>query len=667
MAEDAPIIGRTLAGKFRVTGVIGEGGMATVYRALQEAEPKDVAIKVMNPDLAKDSRFVRRFRREAKAASMLKHPNTVNILEFGVDDGFVFLAMECVEGSDLALLLHRERRVSEARAANIVMQVCRALGAAHELSIVHRDLKPDNIMVLKKAEGAPANVEVVKVLDFGIAKILDEEEGAAVDPRAEPVTAAKSLLTRVGTIVGTPAYMAPEQGRAEPVDGRTDVYACGVLLYELVTGRVPFSGETPMQVVMRHVNEPALPPSTFIPVHPDLEAVIMKALEKWPAQRQQTAGELAAELDRLLPHLAQQKRQAGEAPPSKILVDPRVAPAENEPSTLVIEAGAAKAPSAAPAGHAPAFPTLNIDVPEDLMVGIDAKPKAPDIRPAAGMPYPMPKPAPPPPLEELDADSDDVRTLIAREAPGGALTAPAKDPLPPLGARANPGERQASIPDLSTPIAFTGAIGSAPNPAPKKAPAAPPAKPPSLGSAAAKAPAPAPTAPLEPGSDKITTLVSAVPDEIKATNKPSDPKPGMTPIAPIKGTVKSESVEVEVSVAGAPNTVVPTTQPSAPSIALDATLAAHLAAPPAPPAAAPPPAAPTPPPAAAVEPVADVKPVDLAVTPAPEPKTDTPGSVAVWEPPPRKRLSGPMAMLLGIVIGALLFGLALLIMNGKFF
>ncbi len=127
MAQEAPIIGRTLAGKFRVTGVIGEGGMATVYRATQDAEPKEVAVKVMNPELAKDTRFVRRFRREAKAASMLKHPNTVEIVEFGVDQGYVFLAMEALDGNDLALLLHRERRVSEARAASIVMQVCEAL------------------------------------------------------------------------------------------------------------------------------------------------------------------------------------------------------------------------------------------------------------------------------------------------------------------------------------------------------------------------------------------------------------------------------------------------------------------------------------------------------------------------------------------------------------
>jgi hypothetical protein len=235
------------------------------------------------------------------------------------------------------------------------------------------------------------------------------------------------------------------------------------------------------------------------------------------------------------------------------------------------------------------------------------------------------------------------------------LTAPAKEPLPPLAPRPAGGERAASIPDLSTPIAFTGVIGGAPAASAKKPiPPAPPPKPSSPGV----------QGPLESG-DKITTLVSAIPDEIKSPSKPSEAKPGMTPIAPMKGTVKSESIEVEL--ASAPATVVPTTQPSAaaPSIALDVThrvegAPAHLSTPPPPPAPKP------------LEPVPELKLVDLAQTPlpvsGPELKAlEAPGSVAVWEPPPRKRLSGPMAMVLGIVIGALLFGLALLIMRGKLF
>jgi serine/threonine-protein kinase len=193
-------------------------------------------------------------------------------------------------------VLHRERRIPDYRAVQIVIQVCRALSAAHQQSIVHRDLKPDNIMLVRVPSDAEQVVvglgpsDFVKVLDFGIAKILDDEGGErGGDPRAEPITQEKSMLTRVGTIVGTPAYMAPEQGRAEPVDARTDIYACGVLLYELITGRVPFTGETPMQVVMRHVNEPARPPSDHGPINAELERLIMRALAKYPSERQQSA------------------------------------------------------------------------------------------------------------------------------------------------------------------------------------------------------------------------------------------------------------------------------------------------------------------------------------------------------------------------------------------
>jgi serine/threonine-protein kinase len=334
----------------------------------------------MNPDLAKESRFVRRFRREAKAASVLKNPNTVQILEFGVDQGYVFLAMELLRGFDLAMLLHKEKRVNEGRALRIVAQVCRALSFAHKQSIVHRDLKPDNIMLVKIPDGVKPPVpgclpqDFVKVLDFGIAKILDDDgDKPAVDSRAEPVTQEKSMLTRVGTIVGTPAYMAPEQGRAEPVDGRTDLYACGVLLYELITGRVPFVGETPMQVVMRHVNEPPRPPSEFGKVHPEVEKVIMRALAKFAAGRQQSAEEMEAEILGVLAKVDPVSEAAGV---------PRAAEVEGANKTLVIEPSLPEVGGGIdPAGLG--FPTLNIEVPDDLLppnLGKDGSPEQPATR-----------------------------------------------------------------------------------------------------------------------------------------------------------------------------------------------------------------------------------------------------------------------------------------------
>lgn len=386
---EVSLVGMTLANRFRLTGVIGEGGMATVYRGV--ADGQEVAIKIMNPDLAKESRFVRRFRREAKAASVLNNPNTVQILEFGVDQGYVFLAMELLRGFDLAMLLHKEKRVNESRALRIVAQVCRALSFAHKQSIVHRDLKPDNIMLVKIPDGANPPVpgclprDFVKVLDFGIAKILDDDgEKPAVDSRAEPVTQEKSMLTRVGTIVGTPAYMAPEQGRAEPVDARTDLYACGVLLYELITGRVPFVGETPMQVVMRHVNEPPRPPSDFGKIHPDVEKVILRALAKFAGQRQQSAEEMEAEILGVLAKVD----PVTQAPP------PEPIESEGANKTLVIETSV---PAGGNGGIDPAglgFPTLNIDIPDDLLppnLRKDASAEQPATRrvaPPGGAPRP---------------------------------------------------------------------------------------------------------------------------------------------------------------------------------------------------------------------------------------------------------------------------------------
>jgi eukaryotic-like serine/threonine-protein kinase len=312
------LIGRTLADRFQITGFIGEGAMAAVYRAVQREEPHDVAVKVMHPQLVSDPTFVKRFQREARAAAQIRHPNTVQIIGFGVDGDILYIAMELVAGKDLFETLVLERRLSEARAARILIQVCDALGEAHDQHIVHRDLKPENIMLVEDRSYPYA--ERVKVLDFGIAKILERDQSPSSD---EVDSMAPSALTTVGTVVGTPAYMSPEQCRGEPVDVRSDVYSCGILLYQLVTGRLPFAGENAMELAVKHVRSPPVPPRQLMPaLHPGLEEVILTALSKWPAQRQPHALDLRDDLTKILHELSDRPHDIytgpGSAPPASL-------------------------------------------------------------------------------------------------------------------------------------------------------------------------------------------------------------------------------------------------------------------------------------------------------------------------------------------------------------
>jgi serine/threonine protein kinase len=303
MADSHPLIGRTLEGRFRLTGYIGEGAMATVLRGVDLAQNNtDVAVKVMHPHLAEDRTFAGRFRREAQAAAMLRHPNTVNIVHFGEDERMHFIVMELVRGRDLREVLKTEKRLPEVRAATIVIAVCEALEAAHKIGIVHRDLKPENIMVLEATQ--PGQKEIVKVLDFGIAKLVDnapKQPRESGDPDSEPPPA----LTQVGVVVGTPAYMSPEQCRGQPLDGRSDLYTCGILLYQLTTGRVPFESESPFEVAGKQAFEAPPPPTKyFSSMFPQLEQLILSLLAKSPAERPQTATELKDALTKIIGQLS---------------------------------------------------------------------------------------------------------------------------------------------------------------------------------------------------------------------------------------------------------------------------------------------------------------------------------------------------------------------------
>jgi serine/threonine protein kinase len=306
---DPSWVGRTLAGRFTITGAIGAGGMAQVVRGFDPGTLREVAIKILDPAVGRNRTVLKRFQREARVVAEFSHRNVVEVFDAGVDGDLHFIVMEFLEGRDLFEAMTGVSRLDEARAARIVAQICDALAAAHARGIVHRDLKPENVMLVDDPE-APGE-EMVKVLDFGVAKILDV--GADAGPARSSM---RTAITGVGTILGTPGYMSPEQGRLEPVDSRTDIYACGVILYQLVTGRLPFDGETPLQILAKHVQEEPPPPRTWLSdIHPGLEAAIARAMAKRPGDRHQSATELGDALRAILPELPSSQRESLPAPP----------------------------------------------------------------------------------------------------------------------------------------------------------------------------------------------------------------------------------------------------------------------------------------------------------------------------------------------------------------
>jgi eukaryotic-like serine/threonine-protein kinase len=283
------LLGLTLAGRYKIVGHIGEGAMASVFSGQDlESAGAPVAIKVMHPHLANDRTFSARFKREAQAASMVKHPNSVAIHAIGEENGIHYLIMELCPGRDLRETLKIVGRLPALRAVRILRAVADALRVAHELGVIHRDLKPENVMVQLDPQ---TGLDWVKVLDFGIAKLVAPMPKLRSGPTdSDPAPA----ITQFGVVVGTPQYMSPEQVRGHNLDGRSDLYTCGVLLYQMVTGVLPFDGESPLEVAGRHAFEiPKSPRSVFPELDPSLDALTMRLLAKQPEERPQSAAELA--------------------------------------------------------------------------------------------------------------------------------------------------------------------------------------------------------------------------------------------------------------------------------------------------------------------------------------------------------------------------------------
>jgi len=282
MAGDG-LVGHTIAGgRYEIVRLLGEGAMGAVYQARQVAMDRMVALKLIQSELVRSPAAAARFQREMRLTARIEHPNTIRVYDFGEAEGRLFLTMELLRGRTLAAVLAQSGRLELPRIVRIATQVCRALQAAHSEGVVHRDLKPDNVMLLEQYD----EHDVVKVLDFGIAKSLDQQEAG---------------MTTAGAVVGTPAYMSAEQAMGAAVDQRSDLYSLGIMLYELASGRVPFTAPALTALLVAHATEVPPPLAQVAPgVHPGLVALIEELLRKDPAARPQTAKAVEHRLEALL-------------------------------------------------------------------------------------------------------------------------------------------------------------------------------------------------------------------------------------------------------------------------------------------------------------------------------------------------------------------------------
>jgi serine/threonine-protein kinase len=286
MAAQDPNIGRDLLdGQFQILQKIGSGGMGSVYKAAQPAMNRMVAVKILHPKLTNRKDLVSRFRREARAMSHLTHPNTVKVFLYGdLDDGSLYIVMEYLDGKNLNQVVRKEGPMAIERAIPVLIQVCGALQEAHLQGIIHRDLKPENIFLSTNG----GLKDYPKVLDFGLAKVTERE-----------LRPGSIMLTQEGMVFGTPEFMSPEQAQGKPLDARSDIYSLAVILYEVLTGKLPFDARTPMEYIQMHVTRPPIPIDERVPGRrfPDgFDLVMKRALEKRPEDRYASAADFAQAL-----------------------------------------------------------------------------------------------------------------------------------------------------------------------------------------------------------------------------------------------------------------------------------------------------------------------------------------------------------------------------------
>src|SRR3954447_15706831 len=283
ITETDPLLGRTLNDRYRIVEQIGSGGMGRVYKAMQAPLDRMVALKVLGAGHDRDPNFYKRFFLEASVTAKLTHPNTITLYDYGrTDDGVLFIAMEYLAGRTLSQTMQADGPLAQERVIHVAQQICRSLREAHGLGIIHRDLKPANVMLLRQHD----DHDFVKVLDFGLVKFFFGES-----PEVD--------ITNAGTFMGSPHYIAPEQARNQSPDQRCDIYSLGVLLYHMLTGRVPFTASAPVDIILKHLHDDPVPPSEIRDdgsISAELERIVLRCLAKAREDRFQSMDELLAQL-----------------------------------------------------------------------------------------------------------------------------------------------------------------------------------------------------------------------------------------------------------------------------------------------------------------------------------------------------------------------------------
>jgi eukaryotic-like serine/threonine-protein kinase len=278
-----PFVGKVIDGRYEIQQRVGEGGMGVVYRARQISIDRVIALKMLNQQMAGDPQWVQRFYNEAKACSRLQHPNTIRMFDFGqTSDGRLFMTMEFLDGMSLREALQKGPLAPQ-RVVKILIQCCASLAEAHSIGIIHRDIKPDNVFLLNMA-GSP---DFVKLLDFSVAKLLEGDR----------------MKTQAGVVFGTPQYMSPEQGRGLPLDARSDLYALGILAFEMLNGNVPFHDDNPMTVIQMHLHAGVPPMPDSVPY--SVQQIVRRALEKDAGRRYQSSGEMMAHCQQVFAEVSQ--------------------------------------------------------------------------------------------------------------------------------------------------------------------------------------------------------------------------------------------------------------------------------------------------------------------------------------------------------------------------